>query len=107
MQWIIGASDLIHVMSSLLSDATRFVVLALRSRAALTAENLFLRKTKPRRADAAGFGFAVQAVRLEGCSHRGQAGDSDRLASQRLSAVLEVEIEAQRTAASPAGKSER
>ena len=51
LQWIIGASDLIHALSGLLSDATRFVVLALRSRAALTAENLFLRKTKPRRAD--------------------------------------------------------
>lgn len=60
MQWIIGASHLINALSGLLSDATRFVVLALRSRATLTAENLFLRKqlafyierkTKPRRAD--------------------------------------------------------
>ena len=60
MPWIIGASHLINALSGLLSDATRFVVLALRSRAALTAENLFLRKqlafylerkTKPRRAD--------------------------------------------------------
>ena len=60
MQWVIGASHLINALSGLLSDATRFVVLALRSRATLTAENLFLRKqlafyierkTKPRRAD--------------------------------------------------------
>ena len=47
-------------LSGLLSDATRFIGLGLRSRAALAAENLFLRKqlafyierkTKPRRAD--------------------------------------------------------
>jgi putative transposase len=55
-----GASHLIHALGGLLSDATRFIMLGLRSSAALRAENLFLRKqlalyierkTKPRRAD--------------------------------------------------------
>jgi hypothetical protein len=54
------ASHLIHALGGLFSDATRFIVWGLRSRAALRAENLFLRKqlalyierkTKPRRAD--------------------------------------------------------
>ena len=40
----IGASHRIHTLFVLLSDATRFIVLGLRSRAALRAENLFLRK---------------------------------------------------------------
>lgn len=56
----IGASHRIHTLFVLLSDATRFIVMGLRSGAALRAENLFLRKqlalyierkTKPRRAD--------------------------------------------------------
>jgi putative transposase len=58
MPRMIGASHLIHTLFGLLSDATRFIVLGLRSGAALRAENLFLRKqlalyiergTKPRR----------------------------------------------------------
>ena len=49
-----------HAVGGLFSDATRFIILGLRLRAALRAENLFLgkqlafyieRKTKPHRAD--------------------------------------------------------
>jgi putative transposase len=56
----IGSSHRIHTLFALLSDATRFIVLGLRSHAPLRAENLFVRKkldlyierqTKPRRAD--------------------------------------------------------
>lgn len=60
MRRMIGPSHLIHTLCGLLSDIIGFIVLSLRSRAALRAENLFLRKqlalyiernTRPRRAD--------------------------------------------------------
>ena len=85
-------------------DLLRFVAGTLRSRAQLSAENLFLRKqlalymerqVKPCRAtDATRFTLVAPVVadRLAASAHGRETRHDDPLASPRLSAVVAVEI---------------
>jgi hypothetical protein len=98
------------VVRELALDGFRFLKAAVRSRSAASAEILFLRKQlafyqehqiRPRRlTDAARFfpGLLVSALRLEGSVGDRQAGDFDRLASQVVQTVLEVEVPSGQTA---------
>jgi hypothetical protein len=97
----------------LLLDALRFIRLSLRPHCALAAENLFLRKqlalflerkVKARRASDARRLTLVLLSRL--FAWRQALTIVQPLASERLSAVLEVEIETPRTAASSCGTTE-
>jgi hypothetical protein len=90
-------------------DALGLALSSFRSRTALLAENLFLRKQlafyqerqiRPRRLErgSALFGLLVTVLCLEiGSSYR-QARNPDRVASQGIPAVLEAEVEAGETA---------
>ena len=92
------------MLLTLLGDGMRFLLLCLRSRSALAAENLFLRKqlalyqerhVKPRRAThdhPHGPDLARPLVRLAASLGRGAAGDVDPLASPGVPAVLAVDI---------------
>jgi hypothetical protein len=103
-------SNLLQTASDLLLDALRFARGILQPRAALAAENLFLRKqlalylerqVKPqraRKAAKAGIGVTLQTFSVATSSNHRQAGDLRPLPSARISVVLEVEIEAPRTA---------
>ncbi len=104
--------SLSDLLLHLLLDALRFIRLSLRPHCALAAENLFLRKqlalflerkVKARRASDASLahsGIALPFVCMATSSDYRPAGHFHPLASERLSAVLEVEIETPRTAAS-------
>src|SRR5215831_3064428 len=101
--------NMLQTAPDLLLDALRFARGILQPRAALAAENLFLRKqlalylerqVKPQRArKATRLAWVLLSRLFRGASsnHR-QAGDLRPLASARISVVLEVEIEAPRTA---------
>ena len=102
---------MLQTVSDLLLDALRFARGILQPRAALAAENLFLRKqlalylerqVKPQRARKAtrlaGIGVALQTFSVATSSNHRQAGELRPLASARISVVPEVEIEAPRTA---------
>src|SRR5215472_17355395 len=102
-------SNMLQTASDLLVDALRCAQGILQPRAALAAENLFLRKqlalylehqVKPQRAGKATKLVLVllQTFSVATSSNRRQAGDLRPLASARISVVLEVEIEAARTA---------
>ena len=94
-------------------DVLRFIKLSLQPNWALAAENLFLRKqlalyldrkVKPHRATDATRLTLLFLSRLfawaTGSDNR-EAGHLDPVSSARLSVVVEVEIEAARTAPSP------
>ena len=94
----------VRTILRLVGDLVRLVAGAVRSRAQLSAENLFLRKqlalymerqVKPRprrRCDADHAGRHVVADRLAPSSHGRATRCADPLASQRCSAVFAVEI---------------
>ena len=94
-------------------DTLRFIGLSLQPNWVLAAENLFLRKqlalyldrkVKPHRAtDATPLDPSIpfQTLCLATGSDNREAGHLDPVASARLSVVVEVEIEAARTAPSP------
>jgi hypothetical protein len=105
--------SLSDLLLHLLLDALRFIRLSLRPHCALAAENLFLRKQlalfrerkiKARRASDASRLTLVLLSCLFAWRQALTIVQPDRhfhpLASERLSAVLEVEIETTRTAAS-------
>jgi hypothetical protein len=105
MRKLDSLSNLLGTLFDLMLDALRLVRVSLRSRCALAAENLFLRKQsalyvernlKPRRAKTPTKLTLVLLSRL--CVARGsddrQVKHSTPLASAGLSAVLEVEVEA-------------
>jgi len=102
--------SLLPTIFDLLLDALRFIRLSLQPRCTLAAENLFLRKqlalylkrhVGPRRPRAADPGNAFQTLSLATGSYYRQAGHIHRLASARLSTVLEAEIAAPRAASYP------
>lgn len=89
----------------LVRDAIRFLLLGMRSSAALKAENLCLRKqlalylerpAKPRRGNDAPRLTSAQFACLERSTRHRQAGDHDSLASEGFSAVLAYEVETSR-----------
>src|SRR5262245_3711250 len=94
----------VRTMLHLVGDLVQLVTGAVRSRAQLAAENLFLRKQAPpvygapgeaisrRRCDPDYARRPIVDNRLASSSHGREAGDADPVASQTLSAVLAMEI---------------
>src|SRR6516162_4307161 len=89
--------SLLNLITDLVADGLLFFRLLFRSRTALSAEVLFLRKQlafyEERQAQRPCLSHPlVSPLRLErGLGHR-QARDFDRLASQRFQVVLEMEV---------------
>ncbi len=99
----------VRLAGDLTLDGLHFLGAIIRSRSAVSAEVLFLRKQLaflPRAPNppATAYrlrpifpGSLVTAVRLEGCFGDRQARDSDRLASQGIQAVLAMEVSSRQT----------
>src|SRR5215831_10122374 len=95
----------LRTLSSVAFDLGTLALLAVHSRHSLDAENLFLRKqlalfqerkVKPRRADDAPLvnGDAGPNVPVAQCAAECEAGHAHPLATQRIPALLALEIEA-------------
>src|SRR5260370_13568845 len=105
--------SLLSILITTAGQGIQFLWLAVSSRAALSAEVLFLRKqlafyqegqVQPRKlTDAARFSLVVSTIQLESGIDDRQTGDPHRLASPGLQAVLAVEVGVGTTATS--GKS--
>lgn len=100
--WLTALRHMIRTGFRVLLDFLGLAALTFRSRSAVEAENLFLRKqlalfqkrkTKPRRADDSTrwlMSFLSRVVQLAQRFGRGPARDTDSMASQRFPFVLPV-----------------
>jgi hypothetical protein len=118
MHTVDSLKQLLSILHDLFLDGIRLLLLGSRSKAALKAENLFLRKqlalylerkVKPRRANRATRLSLVLLSRLfawKNALNHCQARDLGSLASKRLSAFLEVQVETTRKAAAASRSAE-
>src|ERR1019366_4099933 len=114
--WRHSVRSVIIVVWELLQDGLQFMNVIARSRTAVAAEVLFLRKQlayyqdhniRPRQADRCGpvvAGALVSPVRLEGSADYCDTGDFHPLASQEFQVVLALQV-AGRSATSAKGHS--
>ena len=98
------AAELAKLAQTLVADGMRFIALLARSRSALAAENLFLRKQTrllPRTQDqtatfrqrhAVYAGAAFKLFRMARCADKRHAEDFRRVASRGISPVLALEV---------------
>jgi hypothetical protein len=95
--------SLLNLITDLVADGLLFFRLLFRSRTALSAEVLFLRKqlafyeerqVQPRRLNdsAVSLSSFVSSMQLEGGLGNRQTRDADRVASQGFQVVLEMEV---------------